>query len=351
MEQKVVRQFLNIIDEETIKKIFDSYVISEKIKINGFNIKRTDRIPKPIYIQALIKNTKNYENLITYMRTKYPYVVQQSKYDNMTFDEIINISNPIEKPYLIAAYLLEEERSAEKAQVIQYLDKVSEESIKNKVAITENIEPEEMSEGKEGTIEPDYKNKLLELQKEIISLRSTTNQYKNKAEELAKENDENKNKLKQLRLRRKELLENVKDLKNTISDRDSEIEKLNNLLSSEKTEYENLHKTFDENKNKLDKLIKTSKEYIEKNKIGILYDKEINEELDKVYVVTNNNVNVLLNNLEVFEKVYILERTVSERNRRSFIKREKDINRNILEFVYDDCVIEKIIEGAKVNGV
>lgn len=350
MEQKVVKQFLSIIDDETLKKIFDLHIITEKIKINGFNPKKTDKIPKPIYIQALIKNSKNYENLIKLVKTKYPYEIEQGKYKDMPFDEAINISTPIERPYIIAAYMLEEEKHEEKNQAIQFLGELSDAGKKNKITGTEKNMKSEMSIGNEEEIENDSKNKLLELENEIVSLRNTINQYKNKTEEIKKENTENKKKLKLLRQQRKEMLEDVRSLNEAVSSKDLEIEDLKSILKNEKIKYENLQEVFNENKKQLDKITKVTKEYIAKNKIGILYDKEINEDLDGVYVVTNADVNILLNNLEIFEKVYILERTVSERIRRSFIKKEKDINKKILEFVYDDDLIKEIIEGAKNNG-
>ncbi|MPM11690.1 hypothetical protein SDC9_58040 [bioreactor metagenome] len=74
-----------------------------------------------------------------------------------------------------------------------------------------------------------------------------------------------------------------------------------------------------------------------------MQDVELNEDRGIIYIVSNNHAGELIKRFDKFEYIYILERSVSESVRRKLIKKEKETNRRVLNFINEDKIIEEII--------
>lgn len=332
MDRKNAKKYFNAINEPDLKNIFRNFEKIKSINVNGFSGNNIEKIPKKIFIsQFLLKSVKKIDPLIVAIKKYYSELIDNEKYENLPFEEAKNNINKGNIIPVIAYYLLHSEPDV-KVEIDKFIaseqfDNIINESAEE-ISVTNDVEKVEKTD----------REIIMELDTEINKLNNSIKELKNKNGILAKENNENKVLIKQFKQQKKEAKGDVTQL-------NTEIEELNISYIKEQEKNVELNKQLEETKQKLELMINDHKNEIEKHKIGVLQDVELNVDRADIYIVSNNHADELISRFEKFEKIYILERSVSEDVRRKLKIKEIESKRKVLEIINDNKTIKKIIEG------
>lgn len=332
MDKKNIKKYLGGINEIELRNMFNDYKNIQNLKVPGFNYKTIKKVPKNILINKLIEYTNDYDSLYIHMQKYYSKIFDYSEYENTPFEEkVLNKTNLIP---LLTYYLLNGDQDI-KDKIEKFIEYEKFDKLLNENSEIDNANIEEANVINVKKENDKKSNKEIDMI--IQSLNEINADLKDKNSKLSKEIVENKAVIKDLNRQKK-------DYKIEIEKLNKAIEKLNLQYELEQDKTMKLNNLLKEKEQELNAIIlKNKKSEMERHKVGVLQDEELNEDRGIVYIVSNNHAGELIKRFDKFEYIYILERSVSESVRRKLIKKEKETNRRVLYFVNEDKVIEEII--------